>query len=523
MIYCNLLSPISRLPTIFTPLSHLLSKTAFLRGQQCPKALFLYKYYPHLRDPIPADRLAIMRRGNDIGILARQLFPGGEDATAGFKRTPESTGQSRSMEAVARTKELIESGTEVIYEASFIYNDILVMIDILVKDGITWDMYEVKSSLRTSPTNIMDASLQFAVARGAGVNVKTVSLVHLHAWYKRRGEINLKELFAIVDITDEAVAQEQNLLRIAEDQKLILGLPQAPEIEIGARCFQPYECDFRGQCWKTDQVDQSYIPFNLSGIGRAEQGRLYSIGYHDYRNLPAHEVEALPKMTALQVRSAKKNEAVVDKESIRSYINALGNELIFVDVESFQPAIPRYDGTSPFMQLPFSFSAHHLLPDGELKHYVFVAEPGADPRKEFLNEFLKATEGTCPILAYDVSAENQVLKLLRKQFAERREEIDQRTKRMHDLMKPFSEGWYHHPAMKGSISLKYVLPALAPDLTYANIAIQNGSHAMTVYEGLHRETDLFARAEKLDALKEYSTLDTMAMVRIFEVLKKAAE
>lgn len=449
-----------------------------------------------------------MRRGNDIGILARQLFPGGQDATAGMS--------PRSIDAVARTREFIEAGVNVIYEASFIYSDILVMVDILVRTETGWDMYEVKSSLRVSATNVMDASLQFAVVRGAGVNVEHVSLVHLNAYFKRRGDLNLKELFAIADITDDALQEEQHLLVTAEEQKLILGLPQAPAVEIGGRCFLPYECDFRGQCWK---VQEEYSAFTLSGIPRAEQSRLYEAGYRDYRNLPAQEIAVLPKMTKLQVKTAVKNETHIDKESIRSFISALGNELLFVDVESFQPAIPRYEGTSPFMQLPFSFSSHKLHPDGSVDHYVFVAEPGADPRREFLDEFLKMTEGTCPILSYDISAETQVLKLLRKAFPEKREAIDQRIKRMADLMKPFAEGWYHSPLMKGSISLKYVLPALVPEMNHNTLKIRNGSHAMTVYEGLEKENDLFARAEKLDALKDYVTVDTLGMVRIYEVLK----
>jgi hypothetical protein len=499
--------------------SHLLSKTSFLRGQQCPKALFLYKYYPHLRDPMPPERLAILRRGNDVGFLARKLFPGGEDASSGAgPRIPGSTSQSRSMEAVARTQEFMQSAVNVIYEATFIHNEILVMIDILVRDGNEWRMYEVKSGLRVSPHNITDAALQFAVARGAGVPVTSVSLVHLNQYYKRRGELNLEQLFNIVDITQDAFNLETGLMHTAEEQKLVLGLPQAPEVAIGGRCFLPYECDFRGQCWK---VQSEYSTFQLAGIPKSEQGRLYDSGITDYRSLSASQVGELPKMTTLQVRTAQQDKTHIDRESIRSFIHSLGGELLFVDIENFQPAIPRYEGTSPFMQLPFGYSAHHLSPDGTLTQHVFIVEPGTDPRREFLIDFLKATEGTCRILAYDVSAETQILKLLRKAFPEFAVEIDQRVSRMADLMKPFSEGWYHSPKMMGSISLKYVLPALVPELTYDNIAIKNGNHAMAVYDGLERETDLFARAEKLDALREYCTLDTLAMVRIYQVLAAA--
>lgn len=483
-----------------------------MRGQQCPKALFLYKYYPHLKDPISPEKLAILRRGNDVGILARQLFPGGEDATAGMGR--------RNENAANRTRELMEAGTTVIYEATFIHNEVLVMIDALVKVGEHWKMYEVKSGLRVNPHNLTDAALQFAVVRGAGVNCCEVMLVHLNQYYKRRGDLLLHDLFKFVDITDEALEMEASLMQTAEQHKLVLALPQAPEIEIGGRCYLPYECDFRGQCWK---VSLPNSPFTLAGIPKSEQGRLYDAGYHDYTTLPIDEVSNLPAMTQLQVRTVKKNDLHIDKESIRSYVLSLGEEIMFVDIENFQPAVPRYEGTSPFAQLPFGYSNHKLSADGVLSHHVFIAEPGSDPRKAFLIDFLDSTEGTCKILAYDVSAENQILKLLRKAFPEFQRKIDDRLSRMADLMRPFSAGWYHSPKMMGSISLKYVLPALAPDLSYDSIAIRNGNHAMAVYDGLEREDDLFARAEKLDALKEYCTLDTLAMVRIYEVLKAAGE
>jgi hypothetical protein len=488
-----------------------LSKTSFLRGQQCAKALFLYKYYPHLRDPMPPERLAVLRRGNEVGELARKLFPGGIDASAGAS--------PRSMDAVVRTKELIEAGTKIIYEASFVHNEILVMIDVLAFEEGEWNMYEVKSSLRLSQSNINDASLQFAVVRGTGLDVRRVFLVNLNGYYKRRGAINLKELFNVTEITSDAFRLENDLMKAAEEQKLILGMPQAPEIKIGAQCYTPYECDFRGQCWKNTG---DFSPFKLSGTSRSEQGRLYAEGCLDYRNLSGEEKRNLSRLTYLQVVTAQKNSIHLDKESIRSYLQKAGEEIMFVDIESFQPAVPVYEGTSPFMQLPFAFSVHHLLKSGELKHYVFIAEPGEDPRKQFTEEFIRATEGHCTIMAYDMTAENGILNQMKKLFPEYRSDIDSRIARTADLMKPFSEGWYHHPSMMGSISLKYVLPALVPELNYDNLKIRNGSHAMTVYEGLTKENDLFARAEKLDALREYSTLDTLGMVRIFEVLVTAS-
>lgn len=132
---------------------HILSKSTFLRGLQCPKSLFLYKNSIQLRDKPSLEQSAIFSRGNNVGVLARSLFPDGIDATP-LKR-------SNNIEAVQKTKELIENGTEIIYEAAFQFKKVLCIIDILVKKEGVWYGYEVKSSVKISQTYLLDASLNF--------------------------------------------------------------------------------------------------------------------------------------------------------------------------------------------------------------------------------------------------------------------------------------------------------------------------------------------------------------------------
>ena len=70
-----------------------------------------------MRDAVSAEQQAIFNRGNNVGVLAQQLFPGGVDATA-LKR-------SNNGESVKRTQELIANGAEVIYEAAFQHDQVL--------------------------------------------------------------------------------------------------------------------------------------------------------------------------------------------------------------------------------------------------------------------------------------------------------------------------------------------------------------------------------------------------------------
>lgn len=481
-----------------------------MRGLQCDKALFLYRYYPQLRDPIPPARLAALNRGHDVGFLARQLFPGGIDATVGSG--------PRSAEAVERTRELMANGTSVIYEAAFVYNEVLVLADILVRNGEHWEVYEVKSALRLSMANQQDAALQYYVIAGSGVPVSELALVHLNGSYVRNGALELPQLFRKVSVLNYALKQQEQIAERVAAQKVILNAPQVPEISIGARCYTPYGCDFLNTCWKN--LPQPSV-FDLAGLSRVGQQELFAAGFRVPEQVPI--TESLSHLARLQITTRRSGQPFVEREALRNYLSTLQGDLDFLDIENFQPAVPRFPGTRPFMALPFAYSLHRRR-TGETTttHLSFLAEPGEDPRKAFIHQFLIDTQGDALILAYDISAERHTLQQLVNAFPEHAEALKQRLARLRDLIQPFAEGWYHHPEMNGSISLKNVLPALVPELSHAALTIQNGSHAMAVYDKLHLETDMFAREERKAELQDYCRLDTLAMVRIFEVLEAAA-
>src|SRR5690606_6961055 len=106
--------------------SHLLSKSSFIRGVQCEKHLYLYKYHYIEMDQLSDMQRAIFKRGTDVGKLAQQLLPNGVDASPAT--------QFEYDKAVRETKKLIEEKQKVIYEASFNFSDVLAVADIVVND-----------------------------------------------------------------------------------------------------------------------------------------------------------------------------------------------------------------------------------------------------------------------------------------------------------------------------------------------------------------------------------------------------
>ncbi|MES2140845.1 MAG: DUF2779 domain-containing protein [Bacteroidota bacterium] len=473
-----------------------------------------------MRDPTSPEQKAIFSRGNNVGLLAQRLFPGGVDATPPKR--------SDNIAAVEKTQQLIKDGVEIIYEAAFQHGQVLAILDILVKkparttDGVLsggdnqWYAYEVKSSTKISQTYLLDASLQYWVITNSGIPLEDISLVTINNQYVKQGDLKLNELFNFTSVKKEALNNQVLVEEKINSSMLVVANPQMPVIGIGEHCFSPYNCDFMGTCWKN--VPKNSV-FEITGIQKAEQFNLYNQGYKTIAEIP--EVNALDKNANIHIQAFKKGEAKVDIASIKTFLDKVTYPVFFMDFESFMPAVPIYNNTKPYQHIPFQYSLHYKKDkEAPVEHFYFLAEQGADPRKKFLESLLKHTENNGTILVYDALMERNILNSLKKDFPEYTAQIDERLKRFVDLMLPFQNRNYYHPAMKNSYSIKNILHALVPDLSYTNLKISSGSIAMVAFEHLQTETDLFKIIETREDLLEYCKLDTLSMVRIFEILEK---
>lgn len=219
------------------------SKTGYIKGKQCLKALYLYKHFYSLRDPIPVERLQRFNLGTEFGKMARSLFPEGHDASPTFAH--------RFKESVELTKKLIQSGVRTIYEAAFIFDGILVYADILTQLPSGWSLYEVKSSTKVSLVYQQDLALQYYVIKGSGLALQHASIIHLkEPLTEDYLEHEITDLCQISDFTEYC---NENYTTIEKDitvMKNLLAASQIPAIEMGEHCNAPYTCDFIGFCTK---------------------------------------------------------------------------------------------------------------------------------------------------------------------------------------------------------------------------------------------------------------------------------
>ena len=216
---------------------YILSKSTFLKGLQCEKALYLYKHHYNLKDKITPQQQAIFNQGNAVGELAQGLFQGGVDAS------PSS--YFKMQESVYKTKELIDAGETIIYEATFQYNEVLAALDILVQDEEGWKAYEVKSSTKVSETYIKDAAIQYYTITNSGIDLKDISIVHINNQYTREGELDIHQLFTIESVYDQVLEFLPRIPNEVRRLKNAIESSEIPNVDIGPHCSDPYDCDFK--------------------------------------------------------------------------------------------------------------------------------------------------------------------------------------------------------------------------------------------------------------------------------------
>jgi hypothetical protein len=479
-----------------------LSKSLILKGMQCPKALYLHKNPPAFKFPPQPDLEAKFRAGNEVGILAQQLFPGGTEVPFEGLSVPEQ---------IAQTRQLIDNGAEVIYEASFEYDGIFVKVDILVKDGDAWQIHEVKMSTSVKEVNLDDVAIQFYVLGQCGLLISGAYLVHINNQYVRQGEIDVKQLFAGEDVLEEALLSQANLPQIITDLRSALQGGE-PQIDIGPHCSDPYECDFIPYCWQ--HIPENSI-FDLKGRG------IKKFDYYDRGIIRFEDIQLgdLNKAQRQQVEATLNEEDSTDSKAVETFLDTLWYPLYHLDFETFNTAIPKFDGTRPYQQVPFQYSLHiQQVAGADPQHYEFLVEPDVDPRREMFEQLLDLIPEDGCVLTYNQAFEKGVLRNLAELFPDLAAGIDVRLENVRDLMVPFRRRDVYRWQMRGSYSIKEVLPAMVTDLSYAGLEIADGMAAMQAYHDMCAAEPGADLDQLRAAMLEYCRLDTLAMVRILREL-----
>jgi hypothetical protein len=484
-----------------------LSKSQYCRGLQCEKLLWLYRHQPELATPPgPMDQM-IFDQGTAIGELACQRFPGG---------TLISEDHTQPTEAVAATKRAVDDGAQTLYEAAAIFDNVLIRADILNRnsDG-TWDLIEVKSSSAVKDVHRYDLSIQRYVLEGAGYRIDKTCLMYINNKYELSAGIDVERLFCVSDETESVTSQMPNVKARVEKFHELLKQDDAPVIGIGRHCKNPYLCAFKASCWR--HIPMGSI-FDIASIRTDKAAALWESGIENLADIP--DDYKLSAKQRRQVTVSQTGAAHIDAKAIAAHLADLVYPLYFLDFETVGPAVPPYDGLRPFENLPVQASVHiQEHPEGPLLHKELLAEPDVDPRAPMADFLCQAIGPTGSVIAYNASFEAGCLKTLEAFSPPQSAALSSIRTRLWDLAIPFRKGHYIDAKFQGSWSLKYILPALVPAMTYEGMDIADGGNASKLYFDAMQGTLKGAEKDAVfKALREYCAQDTLATVEVLRVL-----
>ena len=488
-----------------------LSKSKYCNAIQCKKMLWLDTYKQDVKEDLNND--SVLENGTEVGILAKRLF--GDYIDIDFNK-----GLSKMIED---TSNVIKENKKCnITEASFSYNNNFCSVDILKKNDDLYEIYEVKSSTGVKDVYINDASYQYYVLTKLGYNVTKVSIVYINSKYERRGELELDKLFNIEDITDLAFSKLDEVEKNIKEINKYMNQKEEPNQLIGLHCTDPYDCPFFSYC--TRDLETPNV-FDIVKMNIKEKFKLYHDGKTSFKDLYKEDLNWRFKEQIDFEINNRKTKIEVDK--IKEFLDTLSYPLYFLDFETYQQVIPLYDRIIPYEQIPFQYSLHYMeSKDSEVKHKEFLAEADIDSRRPLAERLVEDIPKDVCVLAYNMGFEKGVIKHLAELYPDLREHLLNIVDNIKDLMVPFFRRNYYTKDMKGSYSIKYVLPALFPDdpsLNYHNLeGVHNGGEAMNAYANLGKLSKEEQIALRKNLLK-YCELDTFAMVKIYNKFLEVVE
>ena len=471
----------------------LLTKSKYLNGLQCIKLLWISCHAPEKLKPNELQSF-IFNQGHTVGDAARQLFPEGVLVESSLP----------FIEKINLTKDLIKQ-KKIIFEGSFLFNQCFCMVDILIPCNDGWELIEVKSSSSLKKVHIDDVSFQVYLLTSLGVNVTKKSVYFINTSYSLNNELSLSDVFSKSIINDNDLNLEQTKKNIDRFKKVLKN--DVPNLPIGPYCNVPYSCMAKSTCWQHRSTDTIFDLVDLS---------IDKKFHHYYKNeihLDDLKIQDFDKVKQKrQIACIKESLDFVDVSKIKGFLKEVTFPISFVDFECAQFAIPIFQNTAPFEQIPFMFSLH-VFDGTHLKHDLYISPPNTDPRQPIIDAFKAKLPKDGTVFVFNKHSELLIFKKLNQFNNENDLFFNNVIRRLLDIQLPFKHQWIYLRSFNGKCSIKNILPALSPNDSYNQLSLSSGSLINYYYHDYIRSRNL---KENTHELESYGYLDTFAMYIIYK-------
>ena len=488
-----------------------LSKTDYILYRECPKNAWFKIHKPdvYYASGLSDFEKAIIETGNEVELVARQLFPEGKLI------------EGRGIEAQRLTQDYISKSESVLFQPVFLHQGFLAAVDILKCDSATknYSIFEVKATSDIDESvHLFDLAFQVALLRKVGIEVTEIRLIHLDPEYTRFGELDIKRLFKIEDVTAKV---EELMAGVAVQMgEAFEYLTQESEPQ-GSCC-----CIYKGRSnhCSTFKHSNPHIPeYSIHDIARIGSSKKKLAELVDMSIFHLHEIPEGFKLTDIQQNQLDTHlsgKMIREIEKIREELDKLVFPLYFLDYETFPAAIPRFNGFSPYQQIPFQYSLHVLeSSEGEPQHYQFLFTASTDPSLDLAESLQENIGPSGSVIVWNKSFECGINEALGGRVLLKKAFLQSINDRAFDLMDIFKKQHFVHKDFRGSTSIKRVLPVLAPELSYKDLEIHDGGSAS---QGWNKLTTTEMRQEEkrkiAEDLRKYCERDTYAMYVIWKHL-----
>ena len=487
-----------------------LSKSDYTTYLKHPAWLWLKKHDKAMLPAIDANTQAMFDTGHEFEQYAEALFPDG--VTLGFNDYDEY------KTLPARTTTALEGGEKTIFQGRFEADQLTFICDIVqVVGDREVDLYEIKSSTSAKPEHNVDLAFQMVVLEKCGYTVRNSAVIHVNNSYERQGSVEPDKITQMTFVTKDVKGLRKFTLQKIDEALEVMGLAECPDTSpllADSTAFREW-----GAIYKHIKKTQPGSIYDLCRLNADTLKSLQDADINLLKDIP--ENFDLKTKQVMQVQAAK-NGVSTDTETIQEFLSTFEFPLYFLDYETMGGLVPHFDGMRPYQQLPFQYSLHILdSPDAELRHEEYLHRDNTNPAQAVADALRSHIGDTGTVLAWNMGFEKACNKMLGKIVPEQNEFLKNVNMRMDDLMIPFLHNMYVDAGFRGSSSIKNVLPVLVPKLSYKTLGIQEGGTAQrlwmeAVLDGKHDDD----KAKILDDLIEYCGLDTLAMVEIYNVLKR---
>jgi len=474
-----------------------LTKSRFLSGLQCHKRLWFEIHQP-LEEAIVPN--AAMLQGRAFDEVVRHLRPG------------EVISRDAGMPAaIAQTKKVLAKGAgapSTLYQPAFRAGNLAVIVDMLRRSGAAFDLIEVKASTQVKERHLPDAAFQALVLQRSRIPVGRVFIGHVNNQFVLRTIGDYEGLLTEIDVTDEVQKYLPESAAKALEFQEIMARQTMPAVAVGPQCTDPYECPFLARC--SAAVEAAKFPVDLLPRGTKIVDELRAEGFLDLRDVP---VDRLTNAMHRRVHQATVSGAPFFDPAVTADLRGLPYPFSYLDFETMGFAVPEVIGSRPYEQLPFQWSVHVEHSPIDVRHAEYLAIESFGDFERLANALIDAIPVEGAIFAYNASFEAGVLSRLADRLPAQAAALRALVARLVDLL-TITRAAYYHRDMRGSWSLKSVVPTISAELAYENLdEVHEGDAAQLAFlelrgAGVMREREAALRR----ALLRYCAHDTWVMV-----------